>query len=238
MTSSYRETMAQTLEFMHIMREYRILERTLTDTEQKRREEIAQDMNDADFKDRYGDRWKEVKMAVATKQAKKESVDKELELDESVIDKVKEIASKKAAAKIDGVTVDSFTASAISQVYDKVNDANKKKMEKLPITKLADLAFKIMQKNEFVPEEVELVTELEDLGRTGQYNIKNGKIHMSKKDYAKKPRDYKGKRSGKPTLMALDPKSGATTSLKLFLKKLNLMKRKKLLNILMVVKKK
>ena len=156
MTSSYRETMAQTLEFMHIMREYRILERTLTDTEQKRREEIAQDMNDADFKDRYGDRWKEVKMAVATKQAKKESVDKELELDESVIDKVKEIASKKSAKKIDGVMVDSFTASAISQVYDKVNDANKKKMEKLPSTNLANLAFKRMQKNEFFPEEVEL----------------------------------------------------------------------------------
>ena len=77
-------------------------------------------------------------------------------LDESVIDKVKEIASKKAAKKIDGVMVDSFTASAISQIYDKVNDANKKKMEKLPITKLANLAFKMMQKNEFVPEEVEL----------------------------------------------------------------------------------
>jgi len=58
--------------------------------------------------------------------------------------------------KIDGVMVDSFTASAISQIYDKVNDANKKKMEKLPITKLANLAFKMMQKNEFVPEEVEL----------------------------------------------------------------------------------
>ena len=77
-------------------------------------------------------------------------------LDESVIDKVKEIASKKQAMKIGGVMVDSFTASAISQIYDKVNDANKKKMEKLPITKLANLAFKMMQKNEFVPEEVEL----------------------------------------------------------------------------------
>ena len=50
-------------------------------------------------------------------------------LNESVIDKVKEIASKKSAKKIDGVMVDSFTASAISQIYDKVNDANKKKME-------------------------------------------------------------------------------------------------------------
>ena len=74
-------------------------------------------------------------------------------LDEGTIDKVKEIASKKQAMKIDGVMVDSFTASAISQIYDKVNDANKKKMEKLPITKLANLAFKMMQKNGYVPEE-------------------------------------------------------------------------------------
>ena len=52
--------------------------------------------------------------------------------------------------------VDSFTASAISQIYDKVNDANKKKMEKLPIIKLANLAMKMMQKNDYVPEEVDL----------------------------------------------------------------------------------
>ena len=75
----YKETMTQTLEFMQIMNEFRINERELTDTEQKRREEIAQDMDDADFKSRYGDRWKEVKMAVATKQAKNESVDEEVE---------------------------------------------------------------------------------------------------------------------------------------------------------------
>ena len=74
---------------------------------------------------------------------------------EGNIDKIKDIVSKKSASKIDGVTVDMFTASAISQIYDKVNDANKKKMEKLPITKLAALAMKMM-KNEYVPEEVNL----------------------------------------------------------------------------------
>ena len=51
-----------------------IQERELTDTELKRREEIAKDLSDADFKKRYGDRWKEVKMAVATKMSKKESL--------------------------------------------------------------------------------------------------------------------------------------------------------------------
>ena len=95
-------------------------------------------------------------------------------LDESVIDKVKEIASKKSAAKIGGVMVDSFTASAISQIYDKVNDANKKKMEKLPITKLANLAFKMMQKNEFVPEEVDLDEGTKQVlahGGKGKYKV-------------------------------------------------------------------
>jgi hypothetical protein len=50
-----------------------IQERELTSNELKRREEIAKDLSDADFKKRYGNRWKEVKMAVATKMAKKES---------------------------------------------------------------------------------------------------------------------------------------------------------------------
>jgi len=51
-----------------------IQERELTDTELKRREEIAKDLSDADFKKRYGDRWKEVKMGVATKMSKNESL--------------------------------------------------------------------------------------------------------------------------------------------------------------------
>jgi hypothetical protein len=225
----------------------------------------------------------------------------ETQLDEGTIDKVKEIASKKQAMKIDGVMVDSFTASAISQIYDKVNDANKKKMEKLPITKLANLAMKMMQKNEFVPEEVDLdegkilfadpktqkVTKIDEKDwpeykkkgyvqaedvdldeaddfkphmmydpKTGKgykadtmddhlrmkkmgythdapkkeevdldeanFEIKNGKIHISKADYAKKPKEYKGKRGGKPTLMALDPKTGSTTSFEVVLEEVDL----------------
>jgi hypothetical protein len=107
-------------------------------------EDCECETNEESLRATYGESWKAV--MYATKQA----------MNESVIDKVKEIASKKSAAKIDGVMVDSFTASAISQIYDKVNDANKKKMEKLPIVKLATLAMKMMQKNEYVPEEVDL----------------------------------------------------------------------------------
>ena len=72
--TNYKQSMKDALEHMRMTSERKILERELTDTEIKRREEIAQDMNDEDFKDRYGSRWKEVKMAVATKQAKEEQV--------------------------------------------------------------------------------------------------------------------------------------------------------------------
>ena len=54
------------------------------------------------------------------------------------------------------------------------------------------------------------------------FEIKNGKIHISKKDYAKKPKEYKGKRNGKPTLMALDPKTGSTTSFEVVLEEADL----------------
>jgi len=49
-------------------------ERELTDTELKRREDIAKDLPDDDFKKRYGKDWKSVKIATATKMAKAESL--------------------------------------------------------------------------------------------------------------------------------------------------------------------
>ena len=77
-------------------------------------------------------------------------------LDEAspTIAKVKDIAKNKQAAKIDGTTVDLFTASAISQVYDKVNDVNKKKMDGMKIIPLANIAMKLL-KNEYEPVELD-----------------------------------------------------------------------------------
>ena len=43
-----------------------------------------------------------------------------------------------------------FTASVVKQVYDKVNDANKKKMEKANIQTLVKLAHKVMGMKEEV----------------------------------------------------------------------------------------
>ena len=67
-------------------------------------------------------------------------------LNENTIEKMREIVSKKQAMKVGGVMVDMFTASAVVQIYDKVNDANKKKMDKMKPTQLANVAYKIMQK--------------------------------------------------------------------------------------------
>jgi hypothetical protein len=86
---------------------------------------------------------------------KNKDIVKEEVLDEAspTIAKVKDIAKNKQAAKIDGTTVDLFTASAISQVYDKVNDVNKKKMDGMKIIPLANIAMKLL-KNEY--EHIEL----------------------------------------------------------------------------------
>jgi len=127
----------------------------------------------------------------------KKYINEEVDLVEGNIDKIKDIVSKKQHSKIDGVMVDLFTASAISQIYDKVNDANKKKMEKLPITKLADLAMKMMQK-----EEVEL-GEGVLRGRDYEVDEKEGVIKISKKNFAKVHKDFKGGDKSKPTMLAL-----------------------------------
>ena len=42
--------------------------------------------------------------------------------------------------------MDSYTASAITQVYDAINASNKKKFSKLPILKMQNIAFKVIKK--------------------------------------------------------------------------------------------
>ena len=55
--------------------EWELEERKLSNTEVKRREEIAQELDDNKFKKKYGDDWKNVKMGVATNMAKKEAME-------------------------------------------------------------------------------------------------------------------------------------------------------------------
>ena len=63
---------------------------------------------------------------------------------ESALDDMKDIVKTKGAKKVGGIMVDMFTASVITQAYDKVNDANKKKMEKSNVQTLVKLAQKVM----------------------------------------------------------------------------------------------
>jgi hypothetical protein len=59
-------------------------------------------------------------------------------LDEGVCESaeaLRQIVTDKSAAKVNGVLVDLFTASAIMQVYDAVNNANKEKMDSMLKTK-------------------------------------------------------------------------------------------------------
>ena len=65
----------------------------------------------------------------------------------SAFDDMKDIVKTKGAKKIGGVMVDMFTASVITKAYDKVNDANKKKMEKANVQTLVKLAHKVMGLN-------------------------------------------------------------------------------------------
>jgi hypothetical protein len=119
--------MSHTLEYMAMVRERKILERELTETEKVRREQIAQDMDEGDLKDAYGERWKEFRMSLATKQARTESV--EVELDEAKYDLYhKDFSSAmqhayKMAKKLHGITI------SPDEISDKVATGPRKPSE-------------------------------------------------------------------------------------------------------------
>ena len=140
--TNYRQSMSTTLEYMAMIRERKLIERELSDTELKRREEIAQDMNDDDFKDRYGDRWKEVKMAVATKQAKTEAIEQERDdlieaggFSPSMIKKL-----KKAYSTVDKVDPTSPAAKKMTALLDKMGEDQLKAIVKADIKFISLLA--------------------------------------------------------------------------------------------------
>ena len=60
----------------------------------------------------------------------------------NAIDLARDVVKNKSAKK----GLDMQTANAILTVYNKVNDANKKKMEKMPVAKLSSAVWKILGK--------------------------------------------------------------------------------------------
>lgn len=87
-----------------------------------------------------------INTAIGIIMSKYEEVTEESLNEETVIDIARRVIDKGGAEKVKGVMLDTFTASAIVQVYDKVNDSNKQKMEKMPLPKLAAAVWKILGK--------------------------------------------------------------------------------------------
>ncbi|MFA5153238.1 MAG: hypothetical protein WC554_11805 [Clostridia bacterium] len=65
---------------------------------------------------------------------------------EARIGALRQIVNDCQYAKIDGIMVDLFTANTIVQIYNALNDANKAKYSRLPVYRMADIAFKLASK--------------------------------------------------------------------------------------------
>jgi len=119
-------------------------EEKMTDDEMKKREEIVKGMKDkeADLKKRYGDRWKAVMYATATKKAMEEGVAIKVTKTAPKIvkeDAVLDEAFKVGAMKLkDGSSVKlaKEDVQALDNLYKNLNSSNRKKMqEKLEANK-------------------------------------------------------------------------------------------------------
>ena len=92
----------------------------------------------------------------------------EVELDEvggsafgGTIDKIQKVVDDKQATKIDGVMVDTFTASLIMKIWNGVSKQNQDKMRKMKVTQLAKAAYKLAGMKEEV--------DLDEKKETAQY---------------------------------------------------------------------
>ena len=64
----------------------------------------------------------------------------------SRIDKIRYVVEHKTGSRIEGVLVDLFSASLITQIYDGLIDANKTKFAACSVPAMADLAYKLESK--------------------------------------------------------------------------------------------
>jgi hypothetical protein len=63
----------------------------------------------------------------------------------NTIEQLRDIVKNHQYQKIEGVIIDVMTASAILQVYDNVNETNKEKYSRLPITRMAEIAWQFVK---------------------------------------------------------------------------------------------
>jgi len=116
---------------------------------------------------------------------------------ENALADMQDIVKTKGAKKVGGVMVDMFTASVITKAYDKVNDSNKKKMEKANVHTLVKIAHKIMgMKEELELDEGRMSDLLIDIqqGATAKELARDFKIPLAvAKQFL---RDYYGTKKG------------------------------------------
>ena len=65
----------------------------------------------------------------------------------STIGKIRQVVKDKQYNRINGVFMDLMTASIIIQVYDALNETNKVKFAAMKVQKMADIAFKIIDRH-------------------------------------------------------------------------------------------
>ena len=127
-----------------------VRERELTDKELKRREEIADDLPDAEFKKRYGAAWKGIKMATATNMAKKEEVD----LEEALSGR--EVAKRMEKLKDRGVYVLKPWAKEVAKMRTVTRDD----LEKLlPDHIGGQYLTKVLESNELIDTYAQAITD-------------------------------------------------------------------------------
>jgi hypothetical protein len=62
------------------------------------------------------------------------------------INAIRQIVTEKQYAKVDGVMVDLFSASGIITVYDNIKEEQQVKFRNLPVYRMVDIAFTILNK--------------------------------------------------------------------------------------------
>jgi DNA-binding ferritin-like protein (Dps family) len=130
-----------------------------------------------------GDKDEPMKKALADKKNMKEDEDYKGSAFGGTIDKMQYIVDTKSAMEIDGVLVDTFTASLIMDIFNKVNKDNQDKMRKMPVEKLASAAYKLADRvgedvsegyYDMPPMDRERYTDIP--GMEGPFTTRSGKV--------------------------------------------------------------
>ena len=58
---------------------------------------------------------------------------------------IRSVVAKGQYAKIDGIMLDLFSASAIIKIYNAINPENQAKYREMPVSKMASIAFKLLK---------------------------------------------------------------------------------------------